>query len=186
MSWLADIFAQAELLQIVADYLFWSPSPRHCMACGLRDLTAAPDFGRFLMCCRWLSNCLVNDAAFDNAQDDIPPAVRFNQDGRWRAVRRLRYLTHVRMFDIEELLMDMADMVMEQCLAEAEALDMDWLSVLDVSTDYRRARYEALVSQFLKPDDLCDWHIGREDIRRKIVEMHVEWTMAHEFTEDGG
>ena len=185
MSWLADIFAQAELLQIVADYLFWSPSPRHCMACGLRDLTAAPDFGRFLMCCRWLSNCLVNDAAFDNAQDDIPPAVRFNQDGRWRAVRRLRYLQHVRIFDIEEMLMDMKDAVMERVVADSYAFDIDW-SPFDVSTEDQRARYDGLVRRFLNPEDLCDWHIGREDIRRKIVEMHVEWTMAHEFTEDGG
>ena len=49
MSWLADIFAQAELLHIVVDYLFWSPSPRHCMACGFRDLQTGLVFCRFLL-----------------------------------------------------------------------------------------------------------------------------------------
>ena len=64
------------------------------------------------------------------------------------------------------------------------AFDIDW-SPCHVSTEDRRARYEALVAQFLNPEDLCDWHIGREDIRRRILEMHVEWIMEHEFTQEG-
>ena len=126
----------------------------------------------------------MNDAAFDNAQGDIPPAVRFNQDGRWRAARRLRYLTHLRIFDIEEMLMDMKDAVVERVVADSYAFDIDWCP-FHLPTEHRRASYEGLVRRLLNPEDLCDWHIGREDIRRGILEMHVEWIMEHEFTHEG-
>ena len=126
----------------------------------------------------------MNDAAFDNAQYDIPPAVRFNEDGRWRAVRRLRYLTHVRIFDTEELLVGMKDLVIERVAADVYAFDMDGYS-FQVSIEDRRARCEALVARFLNLEDSCDWHTGRADIRRRILEMHVEWIMEHEFTDQG-
>ena len=183
MPWLPDIFAQAGLLRNVADYLFWSPSPRHCMACGFRDLQTGPVFCRFLLCCRGLSSCSVNDAAFDIAVEYMDSPEQFMPpDCRWRAVRRLRFLTHVRQSDAEEELMDMQDRVTEKVLEQCHAWDVDWSGILP---SVRRAEYEECVAQFLDPEDLCGWHTAREDIRRKILAMHVEWIMEHEFTDQG-
>ena len=111
-----------------------------------------------------------------------PPPPEIYPDGRYRAVRRLRYLTHVRILDAEKELMDMQDRVTEKVLEQCHAWDVDWSGILP---SVRRAEYEDCVAQFLDPEDLCGWHTAREDIRRKILAMHVEWIMEHEFTDQG-
>ena len=80
--------------------------------------------------------------------------------------------------------MDMQDRVIDKVLGQSFAWDVDW-SPFHVSNEERRAEYEACVAQFLDPEDLCGWHTAREDIRRKILAMHVEWIMEHEFTDQG-
>ena len=55
--WQEVIFENAELLSIIKNFLYWSCCPQSCLTCCWEELNAAHGFARFLLTCRFLSNC---------------------------------------------------------------------------------------------------------------------------------
>ena len=55
--WQEVIFENAELLSIIKNFLYWSCCPQSCLTCSWGELNAAHGFARFLLTCRFLSNC---------------------------------------------------------------------------------------------------------------------------------
>ena len=55
--WQEVIFENAELLSIIKSFLYWSWCPQSCLTCCWEELNAAHGFARFLLTCRFLSNC---------------------------------------------------------------------------------------------------------------------------------
>ena len=55
--WQEIIFENAELLSIIKNFLYWSCCPQSCLTCSWGELNAAHGFARFLLTCRFLSNC---------------------------------------------------------------------------------------------------------------------------------
>ena len=55
--WQEVIFENAELLSIIKSFLYWSWRPQSCLTCCWEELNAAHGFARFLLTCRFLSNC---------------------------------------------------------------------------------------------------------------------------------
>ena len=56
-TWQAVIFENAELLPIIKSFLYWSCRPQSCLTCCWGELNVAHGFARFLLTCRFLSNC---------------------------------------------------------------------------------------------------------------------------------
>ena len=57
--WQEVIFENAELLSIIKSFLYWSWCPQSCLTCCWEELNAAHGFARFLLTCRFLSNCIL-------------------------------------------------------------------------------------------------------------------------------
>ena len=55
--WQEVIFENAELLRIIKSFLYWSCRPQSCLTCCWEELNAAHGIARFLLTCRFLSNC---------------------------------------------------------------------------------------------------------------------------------
>ena len=55
--WQEVIFENAELLRIIKSFLYWSCRPQSCLTCCWGELNAAHGIARFLLTCRFLSNC---------------------------------------------------------------------------------------------------------------------------------
>jgi len=90
--WQEVIFENAELLCYIKCFLFWSCSPQSCLTCCWEEMNAAGAFGRFLLTCRFLSNCDLNASG---SQWDTPLGRAWVQPERGIALARLRFLREV-------------------------------------------------------------------------------------------
>ena len=90
--WQEVIFENAELLCYIKCFLFWSCSPQRCLTCCWAEMNAADCFGRFLLTCRFLSNCDLNASG---SQWDTPLGRAWVQPERGIALARLRFLREV-------------------------------------------------------------------------------------------
>ena len=90
--WVERIFENGELLCYIKCFLFWSCCPQSCLTCCWEERNAAGSFGRFLLTCRFLSNCDLNASG---SQWDTPLGRAWVQPERGIALARLRFLREV-------------------------------------------------------------------------------------------
>ena len=92
VMWKETIFENCELMRNIKCFLFWSCCPQSCLTCCWEDRNAAGCFGRFLLTCRFLSNCDLNASG---SQWDTPLGRAWVQPERGIALARLRFLREV-------------------------------------------------------------------------------------------
>jgi len=90
--WVERIFENGELMLNIKCFLFWSCCPQSCLTCCWEERNAAGAFGRFLLTCRFLSNCNLNASG---SQWETPLGRAWVQPQRGIALARLRFLREV-------------------------------------------------------------------------------------------
>ena len=90
--WKESIFENGELMDNIKIFLFWSCCPQSCLTCCWEERHAAGCLGRFLLTCRFLSNC---DLAASGPQWDTPLGHAWVQPERGIALACLRFVCEV-------------------------------------------------------------------------------------------
>ena len=90
--WKELIFENGELMRNIKCFLFWSCCPQSCLTCCWEERNVAGCFGRFLLTCRFLSNC---DLTALGQQWDTPMGRAWTPPERGIALARLRFLREV-------------------------------------------------------------------------------------------
>jgi len=89
LQWQACVIENADLLCSIKAFIYWTFRPRCCMRCASEADRFQRDFGRLLLCCRYVATCHVNDADVRSYADGCN---WYWSPGRWIALDHARFL----------------------------------------------------------------------------------------------
>ena len=89
LQWQACVIDNADFLCSIKAFIYWTFRPRCCMRCASEADRFQRDFGRLLLCCRYVATCHVNDADVRSYADGCN---WYWSSGSWIALDHARFL----------------------------------------------------------------------------------------------